>query len=129
MPPGRGRAPRGRCRTSPTRRAPSHLARAARPPRPGGWRGGRRRSSRGRGTRWSRGRVVGEREQRELAALGEQHAVARPHLAVLLEEAVGRRRGAEDREDRLAGRQRGGRARGAGGGGGGPRRGRGAVPP
>ena len=46
-------------------------------------------------------------EQGELARVGEQHAVAAPHLAVLLEEAAGRRRRAEDGEHRLLGDRRG----------------------
>ena len=49
-------------------------------------------------------------DQGELARVREQHAVAAPQLAVLLEEAVGRGRGAEDGEHRLVGRGRGRRA-------------------
>ena len=94
----------------------SRRGRAARRPPPAGWRGGRRRSSRGRGSRSSCRGPVERLEQRELAALREQDAVARPQLAVLLEEAVGGGGRAEDARA-PARRARGARPRAARGSG------------
>ena len=75
------------------RRRDDHARRArrARRPPPAGAPGGRRGSSRGRGSR-----TPASPQQRQLAALGEQRAVGAPELAVLLEEPVVGEARAED---------------------------------